>query len=118
MNSLITSSPTTMRWLNKIKLEVEKKIPSFAYKESKYWASFKSSETNRNFCYLNPQKSQIRLFTRLNLSYSDSFQPAPSSGGWEREYPSLFVIRTDDMIEKAIELIISSYNYDLKQQRK
>jgi len=114
MDSLITSSPTTLQWLRKIRFEIEKRIPSLTYGESKYWASFKSPKTNRNISYLNPQKSQIRLFTRLELSYCSSLQPAPSSGGWAEEFPSLFVIRTEDMVEKAIELITKSYEYDLK----
>jgi hypothetical protein len=112
VDSLITSSPTTLRWLSKIKFEIEKRIPSLIYGESKYWASFKSPKTNRNISYLNPQRSQIRLFTRLDLSCCSSLQPPPSSGGWAEEFPSLFVIKTEDMIEKAIELITKSYEYD------
>jgi len=69
MDILITSSQKTLGWLHKIKTKIENKKPSLQYSESKYWASFKSPETNRNVVYLQPQKSQIRLFTRLDLTF-------------------------------------------------
>ena len=114
MDKLITSSPTTLRWLNKIVSKVKEKNPSLIYGESKYWASFKSPRTNRNCVYLQPQKTQIRLFTRLELSQDDDLQPTPASTGWADMYPSIFLIKSEDVIEKAVELIISSYEYDLR----
>ncbi len=114
MDRLITSSPTTLQWLNKIKVEVEERRSSLIYGDSKYWASFKSPETNRNVVYLQPQKkSQIRLFTRLELSFDNSLQPTPASSGWAEMYPSIFLIRSESEIDKAVELIISSYKEDL-----
>ena len=117
MDRLITSSPTTLRWLNKIKVEVEERRSSLIYGDSKYWASFKSPETNRNVVYLQPQKkSQIRLFTRLDLSFDNSLQPTPASSGWAEMYPSIFLIRSESAIDKTVELIISSYKEDLHKQ--
>ncbi len=115
MVKLITSSPTTLRWLNKIVSETKGKIPSLIYAEAKYWASFKSSNTKRNVVYLQPQKSQIRLFTRLDLSHDIDLKQTPSSSRWAEKYPSIFPIRSEEMIGKAIELIISSYEYDFHQ---
>jgi hypothetical protein len=112
MKTLITSSPITLRWLNKIKSKINEKIISLIYGESKYWASFKSPETNRNVVYLQPQKSQIRLFTRLDLSYDNSLEPTPASRRWARNYPSIFLIRSENSIDKAVELIIASYKED------
>lgn len=113
IKKLITSSPTTLRWLNKIRFEIEQRHPFLTYGESKYWALFKNLKTNRNIAYLQPQKSQIRLFIRLDPFYDNCLQPTPSSGNWAKMYPSIFVIRSENMIEKAIELIISSYEYDM-----
>lgn len=115
MDRLITSSPTTLRWLSKIKSKIEEKISSLVYDESKYWASFKSPKTNRNIVYLQPQKSQIRLFTRLPLSSDHELRPTPASMNWAEMYPSVFLIRSESAIEKAIGLIVSSYEYDLHQ---
>ncbi len=78
MDKLITSSSETLRWLS-IKSKVEGKEPSLQYNETKYWASFKSFDTNRNIVYLQPQKEQIRLFTRLNSSCDDSLWSTPAS---------------------------------------
>ena len=115
MDKLITSSPTTLQWLNKIVSEVKKKRLSLIYGEAKYWASLRSPKTNRNVVYLHPQKTQIRLFTRLDLSYDVGLQQTPASSGWAEMYPSIFLIKSENMIEKAIDLIIASYEYDLHQ---
>jgi len=114
MDTLITSSPTTIEWLKKIKSKIEGKIPSLIYGESKYWASFKNPETNRNVVYLQPQKTQMRLFTRLDPFFDNAFQPTPASGGWAEMHPSIFLIRSENVIEKAVKLIISSYEQDLQ----
>jgi len=109
---LITSSPITLQWLNKIRLGIEQRCSFLEYGEAKYYSSFSSLRTNRNVAYLQPQKTQIRLFVRLDPSYDDSLRSTPSTGNWAEMYPSIFVIKSEDMVEKAIELIISSYEYD------
>ena len=112
MTSLVTSSIMTLSWLNRIKSEIERKIPSVTYGEGKYWAYFKSSQTWRNVAYLQPQKSQIRLFTRLDPSYDEDLQVTPSTSFWAKMYPSLFKIKSADMLGKAIKLIVTSCEYD------
>ena len=112
MDKLITSSSTTIRWLSTIKAKVEEKNLSLTYSEAKYWASFKSLKTNRNIVYLQPQKTQIRLFTRLAPSFDSNLHTTPSSHTWADEFPSIFTIRSDDSINKAIEFITSSYEKD------
>ena len=116
MNTLKTSSPTTLKWLNNIKSKIERKVPSLKYGERKYWAIFKSSGRNRNVVQLQPQKRQIRLFTRLEISFNGSLEPTLSSSGWAETYPSIFFIRSEDSIDKAVELIISSYKEGLDKQ--
>lgn len=111
---LLDSSPTTLAWLDMIRARVGKEIPSLSYEESKHWATLKSPKTNRSVCYLNPQKSQIRLFTKLDSSYDSHLQPTPLSHGWAAQYPSIFVIRSESEIGKAVELISKSYEKDLR----
>ena len=109
MDTLVTSSPKTLSWLNQIKTKVLEQNNFLNYNEHKYYASFSSSETNKRVCYLNPQKNQIRLFTKLPLSYDYELEPTPATGGWAELYPTKFVIRSESKIEKAIELIKSSW---------
>jgi hypothetical protein len=112
MDVLITSSSKTIRWLSTIKSKVEAKNLPLKYVESKYWASFRSPKTNRNIAYLQPQKNQVRLFTRLPPSFNSNLQMTPSSSKWEDTFPSIFTISSEDLINKAIEFIISSYKED------
>ena len=113
MDTLITSSPTTLEWLNSLRSKIEEKIPSLIYGEFKYWASFKSLGTKRNIVYLQPQKSQIRLFTRLDPSFDNFLQSTPSSDKWRDMFPSIFLVKSENLIDKACDLIISSYKEDL-----
>jgi len=115
MDILVTSSTITLSWLKTIRDDIEKKFShTIKYKESKYWASFQNTRTNRNVASLQPQKSQIRLLLRLIPSYYYHLKESPCSGGWAKHYPSIFVVKSENMIKKAVELIISSYEYDLK----
>ena len=115
MDALITSSSNTIRWLSTIKTKVEEKNMSLKYSESKYYASFWSPKTKRNIAYLQPQKTQIRLFTRLAPSFNSALQTTPSSSKWADMYPSIFKVRSEDSINKAIEFIISSYEEDFRE---
>lgn len=113
MDTLITSSTTTLEWLGSIRSKIEGEIPSLIYGKFKYWASFKSPGTKRNVVYLQPQKSQIRLFTKLDPSFDNSLQSTPSSDKWKVGFPSIFLIKSVNSIDKACDLIISSYKEDL-----
>jgi len=113
MDTLVDSSPTTLEWLSIIKSNIEGKIPSLIYDEHKYWASFKSSETKRKIVHLHPQKGQIRLFTILDQSFDDSLERAPNTGTWAKNFPSMFKIKSVALINKACDLIMSSYQEDL-----
>ena len=109
MDKLINSSPTTLRWLKRIRSEIEKRAPYLRYKETKHYAPFWSPEKNKNIVQIHPQKKQIRVFLRLDLSYDPQLQLTPSTFGYAKSYPSLFLIGDENMIGKAIDLIISSY---------
>jgi len=106
-----------LKWLREIKFRIEREIPSLIYGEFKYWASFKNPETNRNVVYLQPQRNQIRLFTRLDPSFDSSLQRTPSSSGWKEMYPSIFLITSENLIDKAVDLIRASYNEDRRRWR-
>lgn len=112
MDRLVVSSPTTRRWLERIRFELEKRCPSLMYKETKHYAPFFSPQKKRNIAQLNPQPNQIRVFLRLEPSYDRRLQPTPSTSGYARTYPSLFVVKDESMIENAIELVVASYEYD------
>ena len=117
MDVLITSSPETIKWLDAIKSDISKEIPSIEYNESTNWASFKNPATKRNFVYLQPFKKQIRLFTELPLSFDTELESTPSSRIWAKMYPSIFKIRSERDVEKAIYLIINSYRLDVNKKR-
>jgi hypothetical protein len=117
LSTLVTASPETRRWLDIIKVNVSKEIPSVEYYEKMHYASFKNPSTNRRFVQLNPLGKQIRLFTKLPVSFDVRFEPTPSSRTWAETYPSIFKIRSEQDIEKATYLIIKSYTFDLEKRR-
>jgi hypothetical protein len=112
MATLRESSSTTLRWLSVIKSKIQEAGLSLGYRESKYWASLKSPKTGRNIAYLHPQKTQIRLLTTLDLSFDAALQATPASNKWACMYPSVFKIRSESSVDKAVDLIISSYRED------
>jgi hypothetical protein len=112
MDKLIESSPMTLRWLGKIAAKLSERNPPLSQKEGKHYVSVKSPDTGRNCVYLHPQKGQIRLFTRLDKSFAKDLQPTPSTSRWAKTHPSIFTIRSETMVERGIELIISSYQFD------
>lgn len=112
MDTLVESSRKTLKWLNKIKTKVEGRISSLTYEPKKYWAIFKSKGTNRNVCQLNPSANQIRLLTKLHPTDDYELEPSSATEEWFETYPSLFVIESEQDIEKAIELIIRSWIND------
>jgi hypothetical protein len=111
--TLVTASFETRRWLDAIKANVSKTIPSAKYYERKHWASFKNPFTNRRFVQLNPLINEIRLFTKLPASFDAKLEPTPSSRSWAETYPSIFKIRSERDIEKATYLVIESHKSDL-----
>jgi hypothetical protein len=111
MDKIITSSPTTRKWLAKIKYDLEKRCPSIEYKEKKYYVPLYSYNEKKNIAQLNPQTNQIRIFLRLTNSFDTLLQISPSTGAYAKTFPSLFVLKDESMIEKAIELIIRSYKH-------
>lgn len=111
--TLVDSSKTTLRWLERITAEIKKKIPSIVYDESKYYALFKSTENKSNIVALHLQKTQIRLFLKLPVYQDDDLDLTISSGTWAIYYPSMYILRSEKEIEKSIELIVKSYEYDV-----
>ena len=113
LNSIIASSAETRSWLELIISGVAEKIPQLEYVESKYWGAFKNPVTHRNVVYLQPTKKQIRLHTRLPLSFDEALEATSASKEWAKTCPSLFRLHSEFDIEKAVSLIVGSYNFDL-----
>jgi hypothetical protein len=113
LNSIITSSIETRSWLELLISRVTGQIPQLEYIESKYWGAFKNPSTHRNFVYLQPTKKQIRLHMRLPLTFDDALEATSASKEWAETCPSLFRVRSEFDVEKAVSLIAGSYNFDL-----
>jgi len=112
LNSIITSSAETRSWLELLISSVTEQIPQLEYVESKYWGAFKNPTTHRNVVYLQPTKKKIRLHTRLPLTFDDALEATSASKEWAETCPSLFRVRSEFDVEKAVSLIVGSYNYD------
>jgi len=106
---LVQSGPVTRGWLRVLHSELSR----FGYKESGYYASFRSDVKHRNFVQLNPVKNSIRLFTRLESRADGHLVDTPSTYKWADYYPSLFTIRSEADLEIAAGLIEKSYRHDL-----
>ena len=113
VQNIVTSSPKTRAWLELIIAAITKQNPQLEYFESKYWAAFKNPISHRNIVYLQPTKKQIRLHTPLPLSYDDDLEASSATKHWAATCPSLFRMHSEFDVEKAVILIIGSYNYDM-----
>jgi hypothetical protein len=113
MNNIVTSSAETRSWLELVISGVTEQIPNLEYVESKYWGAFKNPSTHRNVVYLQPTKKQIRLHTRLPLTFDESLEETSASKQWAETCPSLFRLKSEFDVEKAVSLIVGSYNFDL-----
>ena len=113
MASIVTSSAETRSWLELVISGVSEQLPALEYLESKYWGAFKNPATNRNVVYVQPTKKQIRLHTRLPLTFDEALEETSASKAWAKTCPSLFRLRSEFDVEKAVALIVGSYNFDL-----
>ena len=110
---MVTSSSETRDWLQLLISAVTKQIAHLEYVESKFWGTFKNRLTHRNVVYLQSTKKQIRLHTRLPLSYDDALEATSASKQWAKTCPSLFRVRSKSDIEKAVSLVASSFDFDI-----
>ena len=113
MASIVTSSAETRAWLELLISGVAEELPTLEYNESTFWGAFKNPTTHRNVVYIQPTKKQIRLHTRLPLTYDDALGATSASKQWAEACPSLFRVRSEFDLKKAVLLIVGSYNYDL-----
>ena len=112
MSSIVTSSAETRSWLRLIVSSLAEQLPQLEYAESKYWGVFKNPTTNRNVVYIQPTKEQIRLHTRLPLTFDEALEETSASKEWAETCPSLFRLRSEFDIGRAVSLIVGSYNFD------
>jgi hypothetical protein len=113
LNSIVTSSTETRSWLELVISSVAEQLPQLEYEESKYWGAFKNPQTDRNIVYIQPTKKQIRLHTKLPLTFDRMLEATSASKQWAETCPSLFRVKSEFDVEKAVSLVIGSYNYDL-----
>jgi hypothetical protein len=113
MASIVTSSAETRSWLELVISGVAEQLPDLQYIESKYWGAFKNPATHRNVVYIQPTKKQIRVHTRVPLTFDKALEATSASKAWAKTCPSLFRVRSEFDVEKAVSLIVGSYNYDL-----
>ncbi len=111
--TLAQSSPLTREWINRIRIGVVNLIPTIQFEEVKYYAKFISAERNRVIAYLNPIKRNIRLFLRIDMDQEIDIDQTPSSSDWAETFPSIYNIDSIEKIERAIELIVFSYQNNL-----
>jgi hypothetical protein len=113
LNSIVTSSAETRTWLELVISGVAEQLPQLEYEESKYWGTFRNPQTHRNIVYIQPTKKQIRLHTKLPLTFDEALEATSASKQWAETCPSLFRLRSEFDVEKAVALIVGSYNFDL-----
>ena len=113
LSSIATSSTETRNWLELIISSVAKELPHLKYAESKFWGAFRNPDTHRNVVYIQPTKKQIRLHTRLPLTFDEALEETSASKEWGETCPSLFRVRSEFDVEKAVSLIVGAYNFDL-----
>ena len=76
-------------------------------------ALIQKPSTHTNVVYLQLTKKQIGLHTRVPLTFDDALEATSASKEWAKIFPSLFRVRSGFDVEKAVLLIVSSYNFDL-----
>jgi len=105
MDRLVNASSYSLRLLEQILGMVKSRNNNFTIRKSNYYASIKSPDTNRNFCYLHPQAKQIRIFLRLTPTSFPELEETPSTNNWRSMYPSFTVVKNGTNIERIVDLI-------------
>lgn len=101
MATLTQSSAKTREWLS----ELRDRLPELGYKESRFWATFRSSAARGVVAYLNPSQKTVRLFLMLAPGYSRDLEATPSSSDWAKRCPSVFQIGAESDLPRAAQLI-------------
>ncbi len=114
---LVRSPPETRNWLELIITGVATNTSQLEYVKSQFWGTFRNSATRRNVVYVQPTRKQIRLHMHLPLSYDDNLEATSASKHWAKTCPSLFRVKSEADIEKAISLITGAYQFDLSRNR-
>ncbi len=100
-STLIQSSPETRAWLASLR----DRLPDLEYKESRYYAAFRTELAHRVVAYLNPAKRSIRLFLSLTPTDDAHLKSTPSTSSWSARFPSVFTIREAKDLSAAVQLI-------------
>lgn len=113
--TLTTSSNMTREWLSIVRKKLEDKNSNIFYREKERWAKFISSDEDRVIAWIRANKKSLRLFLKLDHSVYDDLDKSPCTKNWEKSYPSVYEINSAEQLNRAIELILESYFYDLTE---
>ena len=113
--SLITGSPQMLRLLDKLIHDMKTLSKDVERRDSKYWCSCRSISRDSAFAYIQPQKSQIRIFPKLRY---DQIPNTPliinrmkRAGPWGEEYECWLRISNEDQIEDAVKILKSALKH-------
>ena len=95
--------------LNKLINELKTLSNDVERRDEKYWCSCRSISRDSAFAYIQPQKSQIRIFPKLRY---DQFPTTPlvinrmkRAGDWGKRYECWFKIWNENQIEDAVKIL-------------
>ena len=98
-----------LKLLDKLMNELKTLSKDVERRDAKYWCSCRSISRNSAFAYIQPQKSQIRIFPKLR---HDQFPTTPlvvqrmkRGGSWGKEYECWFRIWSEDQIGDTVKIL-------------
>jgi len=104
--------------LDKLMHEMKTLSKDVERRDSKYWCSCRSISRDSAFAYIQPQKSQIRIFPKLRY---DQIPNTPliinrmkRASAWGEEYECWFRIRSEDQIEDAVKILKCALKYHVR----
>ena len=95
--------------LDKLIHEIKMFSKDIERRNAKYWCSCRSISKGSTFAYIQPQKSQIRIFPKLHYDQIPntrlSIKRMERAGLWGEEYECWFRICMESQIEDAVKIL-------------
>lgn len=99
-----------LRLLNKLMNDLKTLSKDVERRDSKYWCSCRSISRDSAFAYIQPQKSQIRIFPKLRYDHIPNtpliINRMKRAGTWGKEYECWFIINNEDQLKDAVKILI------------
>lgn len=84
-------------------------------RDSKYWCSCRSISRDSAFAFIQPQKSQIRIFPKLRYDQIPNtslvIKRMERGGMWGKEYECWFRIWSEHQIEDAAKILMRALQH-------